>query len=122
MKKLVIVLISGILVFAMGSVQARPEAAQAKAMVKISGRVTDFEGRPVQGAAVELKNSRFENAAEGVSDKVGRYALTFPRGTYMALAAVKDYQVNSLEYWAWNVPAGAFTLTLLNLSRSISPA
>ena len=105
MKKLVIVLISGILVFAMGSGQARPEAAQAKTMVKITGRVTDFEGRPVEGAAVELKNSRFENAAEGVSDKDGRYALTVPRGTYMALASVKDYQVKSLEYWAWNVPA-----------------
>jgi len=105
MKKLAIVFISGILVLAMGSVKARPEAAQAKATVKITGRVTDFKGRPVEGAAVELKNSRFENAAEGVSDKDGRYALTVPRGTYMALAAVKDYQVKSLEYWAWNVPA-----------------
>jgi hypothetical protein len=105
MKKLVIVLISGIFVFAMGSVQVPPETAQAKAMVKITGRVTDFEGRPVKGAAVELKSSRFENAAEGVSDKDGRYALTVPRGTYMALAAVKDYKVKSLEYWAWNVPA-----------------
>ena len=81
MKKLVIVLISGILVFAMGSGQARPEAAQAKTMVKITGRVTDFEGRPVEGAAVELKNSRFENATEGVSDKDGRYAHTVSKGT-----------------------------------------
>ena len=83
----------------MASVQARPEAAQAKAMVKITGRVTDFEGRPVEGAAVELKNSRFENAAEGVSDKDGRYALTVPRGTYMALAAVKDYQGEGCLYF-----------------------
>ncbi len=107
MKKHAIVVISGILVLAAGLIQARPQAAQAKAgaTVKISGRVTDFEGRPIEGATIELKNSDFENAAEGVSDKDGRYSLTAPKGTYMALAAVKDYQVKSLEYWAWTVPA-----------------
>jgi len=107
MKKHAIVIISGIVVLAAGLTQARPQAAQAKAQatVKISGRVTDFEGRPIEGATIELKNSQFENAAEGVSDKDGRYSLTAPKGTYMALAAVKDYQVKSLEYWAWTVPA-----------------
>jgi hypothetical protein len=107
MKKHAIVIISGIVVLAAGLTQARPQAAQAEApaTVKISGRVTDFDGRPIEGATIELKNSRFDNAAEGVSDKYGRYSLTAPKGTYMALAAVKDYQVKSLEYWAWTVPA-----------------
>lgn len=107
MKKLAIVIISGALVLTAELTQARPQAAQVKvqATVKISGRVTDFEGRPIGGATIEVKNSRFDNAAEGVSDKDGRYSLTVPKGTYMALAAVKDYRVKSLEYWAWTVPA-----------------
>jgi hypothetical protein len=100
-------MIAGLSVLAAGLILAQPQAAQVKAgtTVKISGRVTDFDGRPIEGATIELKNSRFDNAAEGVSDKDGRYALVVPKGTYMALAAVKDYRVKSLEYWAWTVPA-----------------
>ena len=105
MKKLTIVLVSGILIVAAGSPQARPQAGQAKATVKISGRVTDFDGRPVEGATIEVKNSRFDNAARAISDKDGRYSITVPKGVYMALAAVKDYQLRCLEYWAWTVPA-----------------
>jgi hypothetical protein len=74
-------------------------------LVKISGRVTDFQNRPIEGASVELKNAHFETVAKGVSGKDGSYSLAAPKGNYMALAAVKDYQVKSLEYWAWNVPA-----------------
>lgn len=105
MRKFIIALVSGTLIVAAGAPPVRPQPAQAKETVKISGRVTDFEGRPVQGAAVELKNARFDNVASVVSDKDGRYGLTVPKGIYMALAAVKDYQLRSLEYWAWTVPA-----------------
>jgi len=73
--------------------------------VKISGRVTDFKNQPVAGADVELKDGRFETVARAVSGADGRYALTAPRGRYMALTAVKEYQVRFLEYWAWSVPA-----------------
>jgi hypothetical protein len=73
--------------------------------VTISGRVTDFKDQPIEGASVELKDSRFETVAKAVSGKDGRYSLTAAKGQYMALLAVKDYQVNFLEYWAWAVPA-----------------
>ncbi len=72
---------------------------------RISGRVTDFDNNPVAGATVELKNSRFETVAGTTSGPDGSYSLTAPKGRYMALAAVKDYQTKSLEYWAWSVPA-----------------
>ena len=73
--------------------------------VRISGRVTDFSNRPIVGASVELKDSRFETVAGATSGSDGGYALTVPKGNYMALTAVKDYQTKFLEYWAWNVPA-----------------
>ena len=108
MKKFLIVLIAGTLFVAFIASRpqtACPHSAQAGGTVKITGRVTDFAGRPIEGATVELKNSRFENAAEGLSGKDGCYSLTVPKGTYMALAAVKDYRTKSLEYWAWSIPA-----------------
>ena len=87
---------------------AVPNAAQdseTTEQITISGRVSDFEGQSIEGASVFLKNDRFGDVATAVSDKTGRYSLTAPKGCYMALAAVKDYQVKYLEYWAWNVPA-----------------
>lgn len=77
----------------------------AEISVKISGRVTDFKNQPIAGASVELKDSRFETAARAVSGEDGRYSLTAAKGKYMALLAVKDYQVKYLEYWAWDIPA-----------------
>lgn len=71
----------------------------------ISGAVTDFEGRPIEGAQILLKDDRFRDAASTHSDAAGRYVLNPPKGRYTALLAVKDYQTKHLEYWAWNVPA-----------------
>ncbi len=105
MRRFAIVVVSSLLIHAAASTHGRPQPVPAKGTVKISGQVTDFEGRPVEGATVELKNSRFDNAASCLSGRDGRYSLTVPKGTYMALAAVKGYQVRSLEYWAWTVPA-----------------
>jgi len=81
------------------------ESVDTEARVRISGRVTDFANRPMAGASVELKDARFQNVAETTAANDGSYALTVPKGNYMALAAVKDYQTQFLEYWAWNVPA-----------------
>lgn len=82
-----------------------PSPAQATpSMARVHGTVTDFEGRPVAGADVELKTSRFDNAASAKTGADGSYSFAVAEGTYIALAAVKDYQTRSLEYWAWNVP------------------
>jgi hypothetical protein len=82
-----------------------PRGATAPAKAHVHGRVMDFKGRPIQGAAIELKTAGFENAAAAKSGADGSYSLTVDEGLYMALTAVKDYQTKSLEYWAWNVPA-----------------
>jgi hypothetical protein len=107
MIKMAAALTLGTSIFAAGITCAQTGASAVKSpnVVRISGQVADFEGRPIEGAVIELKNAQFNNAAEGKSDKDGRYSLLAPKGTYIALTAVKDYQVKSLEYWAWNVPA-----------------
>jgi len=73
--------------------------------VRVYGRVTDFEGLPIEGASVLMKDKRFYNVAETTSDSDGRYSFNVPKGHHLALLAVKDYQVRFLEYWAWSVPA-----------------
>jgi Carboxypeptidase regulatory-like domain len=95
----VVSLLAAAALFAFAPGQAPPES------VTISGRVTDFKDQPIEGASVELKDSRFETVAKAMSGKDGRYSLAAPKGQYMALLAVKDYQVKFLEYWAWTVPA-----------------
>jgi len=94
-----------LMIIAAGSRPGFPQSQEAARTVKIFGRVTDFKGQPVVGATIELKDSRFKNAAATNSGPDGRYALAVPKGHYLALTAVKGYQIQSLEYWAWNVPA-----------------
>jgi len=69
MKRTAIALVLGILLLVMGMPDASPQTTPAKEKARISGRVTDFAGRPVQGATVELKNSRFDNVASAAPDQ-----------------------------------------------------
>ena len=74
--------------------------------VKLYGTVTDFNKKPVDGAIIRVKNKKFENLYETVTDKNGKYSLEVEKGTYYAIYSIKekDYVKRKLEYWAWNVP------------------
>ncbi|MBR6286752.1 MAG: carboxypeptidase regulatory-like domain-containing protein [Bacteroidaceae bacterium] len=91
-------------------------SAFAQGTVRISGRVTDFDGKPVGGCAVMLMD-RHNKAVDSVStDKEGFYVMKGVKpGKYMALTAIKwdEYvrfsrlpeQDRRLEFWAWNIIA-----------------
>ncbi len=85
---------------------ARPKQS---ATFMISGTVSDFQGNPIEGATIRLKNRAFENLYETMSDKMGHYSLTVKEGDYYCLYAIKlsEYRINRLEYWAWFVPVHA---------------
>jgi len=72
-------------------------------VIEIYGNVTDFDGNPIEGAAVEIKNKRFETICQTITDAKGRYRLEVDEGTYIAMYACKDYATENLEYWAWNI-------------------
>lgn len=74
-------------------------------MIKIYGKVTDFDGNPIEGATVEIKNKRFETVYQTISDAKGNYRLEVKKGTYIAMYACKDYGTKNLEYWTWDVLA-----------------
>lgn len=71
-----------------------------------AGRVTDFNGHPIDSATIRLKNRAFDNVYETLSDSNGNYSLEVNKGNYYCLYAIKrsEYRINRLEYWAWNIP------------------
>ncbi len=83
--------------------------------IALKGKVTDFKGKPVEGALVEVKNRDFSTAAETLSRKDGSYTLQVDRGRYIALASMRmdEYPKQSklprkdqkLEFWLWNLIA-----------------
>lgn len=84
--------------------------------VTISGRVTDYNGNPVDSCNVALYNPDFTPAYEALSDSCGNYILdSVATGKYACLYAmrVKEYprmqqvapEDMKLEFWAWNVVA-----------------
>jgi hypothetical protein len=78
-------------------------AGQAAPTAKITGIVTDFKNSPIPGAEVIIKNKKFEDVAVASTDARGAFELTVGKGRYMALYACKDYSVNNLEFWSWNL-------------------
>lgn len=74
-------------------------------MVRIYGRVIDYDGNPLPGTDVLVKDYSFDDLYKGITDEDGFYEIKVEKGVYYAVAVVKDYQVRFLEYWAWNVPA-----------------
>ena len=90
--------------------------AQDRETVSISGRVTDFNGIPIDSALVQLKHADFSEAYSTYSDKDGKYTLSnVKKGKYMAMYVIRpkeyprrnavDPEDMRLEYWAWNVIA-----------------
>ena len=84
--------------------------------IVISGKVTDFEGNPIDSAIVELFHADFSTAYSTYSDENGNYKLTdVKKGKYLAMYVLrpKEYPRKNavpkeemrLEFWAWNVIA-----------------
>jgi hypothetical protein len=84
-------------------------SAEAASLHTISGKVTDFDGRPIAGATVEAKSTSFDALYSTRSDAEGRYSLKLEDGLYQSMTCIRmaDYSKSNLEYWAWNVPVHA---------------
>jgi len=83
-----------------------PSFAVCQDLVRLYGRVTDFSGNGLDSVSVRLKNRKFQNLYETLTDNDGRFSLNVEKGTYYCLYAIKlsEYRKTSLEYWAWYVP------------------
>lgn len=89
-------------------------AQTAKDFVIISGRVTDFNGQPIENCSIFWQDASFECIEQVISDKEGRYSARIPKGKYQSMGAVKlsahprtaapglPESEQRLEFWAWN--------------------
>lgn len=73
--------------------------------VTLSGKVTDFEGNPIDSAIVLIKDNDFKDLYTTYSDAEGNYSIKVKKDTYYAMVSVRmqDYGKTKLEFWAWNL-------------------
>ena len=88
-------------------------------IVIITGKVTDYQGLPMDSCSVCWKSPSFGNVVGTFTDKEGNYTVCVPKGKYKSVAAIKmpsyasiamqegklkeeDYR---LEFWAWDFVA-----------------
>lgn len=92
----------GITVLLIISFVAFTSAQETREKVRIYGKITYFDGKPVVGGEVSIRDSRFNSVVQTKTDDQGNYELLVEKGKYMAFFACKDYMVHNLEFWAWN--------------------
>ncbi|WP_286925595.1 carboxypeptidase-like regulatory domain-containing protein [Flavobacterium sp. UBA4197] len=112
-EKILILFIS---FFFSGFIIVKAQGTTQRNTITISGKVTDFNGNPIDSSVVRLNNARFEPIYETYTDKEGNYKLENVRkGNYKSMFVMrpKEYpranEVSKdkmrLEFWAWNVVA-----------------
>ena len=80
----------------------------------VTGRVTDYNGQPIDSCSVIIYNPDFSEAFEVLSNSEGYYKIdSVPQGRYAAIAAMRvseyprvmqvPFNKMKLEFWAWNV-------------------
>ena len=106
MIKRILIMISAILILYSCELNTEKNATISNNKVKLYGTVTDFNKNPVDSAIIRVKNKKFENLYETITDKNGKYSLDVEKGMYYSIYSIKekDYGKRKLEYWAWNVP------------------
>ena len=98
--------------------------------VLISGRVTDFNGLPIDSCTVLWQNERFEPIAQALTDSGGFYSVSVSKGKYNSVTAVywPSYAQNAmtnglpvsehrLEFWGWNFIADRDTTLNIRYHR-----
>lgn len=91
-----------------------PAAAQTETdSVTICGKVTDYNGMPLDSVSIFWQSPSFEVITEALTDAQGRYEARVRKGKYYAMGAInmKEYPIagstlpakdQRLEFWGWN--------------------
>jgi len=70
----------------------------------IRGTLSDFKGNRLAKGQVRLLAKDFKETVVTETDENGNFLVTAPKGIYQAFYVCKDYKVNNLEFWYWNIP------------------
>lgn len=96
--------------------------------VTISGRVTDYNGNPLDSVSVFWQNEKFADIQEDITNKDGYYTSRVKKGKYYAMGMlnISDYIIAGsakpeedlrLEFWAWNFIADRDTIFNIQYHR-----
>jgi hypothetical protein len=69
---------------------------------RVSGTLTDFNGKPLAGGEVHFQDKNFKNIVSVITNEMGEFSALLPEKQYNSIFACKDYAKNYLEYWHWN--------------------
>ncbi|UCC41014.1 MAG: hypothetical protein JSV96_06165 [Candidatus Aminicenantes bacterium] len=71
---------------------------------KLFGRLTDFEGDPVEGFVFVCPDAFARSKLGVITDKNGNYEVVLPERTYNSIIAnTAQYGISRLEAWAWHI-------------------
>lgn len=88
--------------------------AQQQDSVTICGRVTDYNGQPIDSVSIWWQSPSFNEIAQVVTNKTGYYSARIPKGKYQSVGAINmaTYPHTAkpglqesdlrLEFWAWD--------------------
>ena len=65
------------------------QAQTAADSVTICGRVTDYEGQPIDCCSLFWQTPSFDDAAQAMTDADGRYSIRIPCGKYQSMGALR---------------------------------
>lgn len=119
MRKFVIALLSVVCLLDLTGCHHSTTKGNGQETVTITGRVTDFEGHPIDSCSIWWKAPSFENVMEVFTNKEGYYTARVPKGKYQSVAAIHmpsyasvamqegklDEEDYRLEFWAWDFVA-----------------
>lgn len=88
--------------------------AQQQDSVTIHGRVTDYNGQPIDSCSIFWQDPSFNSVQEAITNETGHYTTRIPKGKYQSVGALNmstyPHTVKAglpeadqrLEFWAWD--------------------
>ena len=103
--------------------------AQQKDSVTIRGRVTDYNGQPIDSCSIFWQSSSFNILKEAITNADGQYTARIPKGKYQNMGAINmttyphtakaglSEADQRLEFWGWDFIADRDTTLNIQYNR-----
>lgn len=103
--------------------------AQQQDSVTICGRVTDYNGQPIDSCSIFLQSPSFDVIKEAITNESGHYTTRIPKGKYQSMGAINmstyphtakaglSEADQRLEFWGWNFIADRDTTVNIQYHR-----
>lgn len=103
--------------------------AQQQDSVTICGRVTDYNGQPIDSCSVFWQSTSFNMVKEAITNADGQYTARIPKGKYQSMGAINMSTYphfakpglpeadQRLEFWGWDFIADRDTTLNIRYNR-----